>query len=98
MCSFGRFLETIKNGSALYLVIDFSKAEQDAAASDEDITNLSKRLIEQNKEDYVPCTVSSVFSSVFTFLKYFISHDLLSLNLIQPVEHFLVTFPSLSTN
>ena len=61
MCSFGRFLETIKKGSALYLVIDFSKAEQDSVASDEDIMNLSKRLIEQNKEAYVPCIVSSVF-------------------------------------
>ena len=35
-----------------YLVIDFSKAENDSIASDEDIMSISKRLIEQNKEAY----------------------------------------------
>ena len=42
----------LKNNVPRYLVIDFSKAEQDSIASDEDIMNLSKRLIEQNKEAY----------------------------------------------
>lgn len=42
----------LKNNVPRYLVIDFSKAEQDSVASDEDIMNLSKRLIEQNKEAY----------------------------------------------
>ena len=32
-------------------VIDFSKAEDDIIASDEDILSVSKRLIEQNRED-----------------------------------------------
>ena len=42
-------------GSAVvprYLVIDFSKAEQETTASDEDVLSISKRLMEQNKEAY----------------------------------------------
>ena len=35
-----------------YLVIDFSKAESDSVASDEDVMSISKRLIEQNREAY----------------------------------------------
>ena len=42
----------LKNNVPRYLVIDFSKAENDSTASDEDIMNISKRLIEQNKEAY----------------------------------------------
>ncbi len=42
----------LKNNVPRYLVIDFSKAEKDSAASDEDILSISKRLIEQNKEAY----------------------------------------------
>ncbi len=42
----------LKNNVPRYLVIDFSKAEKDSVASDEDIMNISKRLIEQNKEAY----------------------------------------------
>lgn len=42
----------LKNNVPRYLVIDFSKAENDSVASDEDIVNISKRLIEQNKEAY----------------------------------------------
>ena len=42
----------LKNNVPRYLVIDFSKAEDDTIASDEDILNISKRLIEQNKETY----------------------------------------------
>ncbi|MDE6608054.1 MAG: type II toxin-antitoxin system Phd/YefM family antitoxin [Lachnospiraceae bacterium] len=42
----------LKNNVPRYLVIDFSKAEQDSNASDEDIMNISKRLIEQNSEAY----------------------------------------------
>ena len=42
----------LKNNVPRYLVIDFNKIESDSAASDEDIMNLSKRLIEQNKETY----------------------------------------------
>ena len=42
----------LKNNVPRYLVIDFSKAEQDSVASDNDIMNLSKRLIEQNRESY----------------------------------------------
>ena len=40
----------LKNSIPRYHVIDFSKAEQDAGASDEDIMSISKRLIAQNKE------------------------------------------------
>ncbi|MDE7332088.1 MAG: type II toxin-antitoxin system Phd/YefM family antitoxin [Lachnospiraceae bacterium] len=42
----------LKNNVPRYLVIDFSRAEQDSYASDEDIMNISKRLITQNKEAY----------------------------------------------
>ncbi len=42
----------LKNNVPRYLVIDFSKAEKDSVASDEDILSISKRLIEQNKEAY----------------------------------------------
>lgn len=42
----------LKNNVPRYLVIDFSKAEKDSIASDEDVFNISKRLIAQNKEAY----------------------------------------------
>ena len=42
----------LKNNVPRYLVIDFSRAEQDSNASDEDIMNISNRLVEQNREAY----------------------------------------------
>lgn len=42
----------LKNNVPRYLVIDFSKAEDDTTASNEEILSISKRLIEQNKEAY----------------------------------------------
>lgn len=42
----------LKNNVPRYLVIDFSKAERDSVMPDEDIMNISKRLIEQNKKAY----------------------------------------------
>ena len=42
----------LKNNVPRYLVIDFSTAEKDSVASDEDIFNISKRLIERNREAY----------------------------------------------
>ena len=42
----------LKNNVPRYLVIDFSKAEQETTASDEDVLSISKRLMEQNKEPY----------------------------------------------
>ncbi|MEH2956210.1 type II toxin-antitoxin system Phd/YefM family antitoxin [Candidatus Merdisoma sp. JLR.KK006] len=42
----------LKNNVPRYLVIDFSKAENDAVASNEDVLSISKRLIEKNKEAY----------------------------------------------
>ena len=42
----------LKNNVPRYLVIDFSKAEDDAVASNEDVLSISKRLIEKNKESY----------------------------------------------
>lgn len=42
----------LKNNVPKYLVVDFSKAENDTVASDEDILSISKRLIEQNREAY----------------------------------------------
>ena len=42
----------LKNNVPRYLVIDFSKADNDAVASNEDVLSISKRLIEKNKESY----------------------------------------------
>ena len=42
----------LKNNIPKYLVIDFSKAEKDMTASNEDVLEVSKRLIEQNREAY----------------------------------------------
>ena len=42
----------LKNNVPRYLVIDFSKAERDSVASDEDVLDISERLIEQNREAY----------------------------------------------
>ena len=42
----------LKNNVPRHLVIDFSKAEQETTASDEDVLSISKRLMEQNKEAY----------------------------------------------
>lgn len=42
----------LKNNVPKYLVIDFSKAEEDRLATEDEIMNISQRLIEQNKEAY----------------------------------------------
>ena len=42
----------LKNNVPRYLVIDFSKADESAVASDEDVLSISKRLLAQNKEAY----------------------------------------------
>ncbi|WP_294336852.1 type II toxin-antitoxin system Phd/YefM family antitoxin [uncultured Clostridium sp.] len=42
----------LKNNVPRYLVIDFSKAEQEKMASTEDVLAISERLIKQNMEAY----------------------------------------------
>ena len=42
----------LKNHVPRYLVIDFSKADKDMIASDEDVLSISQKLIAQNKEAY----------------------------------------------
>ena len=42
----------LKNNVPRYLVIDFSKANADIIASDDDVLSISKKLIAQNKEAY----------------------------------------------
>ena len=42
----------LKNNSPRYLLIEFSQAQKEQSASDEDILALSKRLIEKNREVY----------------------------------------------
>jgi antitoxin Phd len=42
----------LKNNTPRYLVIDFSRVEQESIASDEDVMSISKRIIAQNKEAY----------------------------------------------
>ena len=42
----------LKNNVPRYLVIDFSKADKDVIASNEDVLSISQRLIEKNKVSY----------------------------------------------
>ena len=42
----------LKNNVPRYLVIEFSQAEAEQLADDEDIHNISKRLIEKNHKAY----------------------------------------------
>ena len=42
----------LKNNVPRYLVIEFSSAEQDQLAADEDVMAISKRLIEKNRQAY----------------------------------------------
>ena len=42
----------LKNNVPRYLVIEFSKADEDIIASDEDVLSISKKLMAQNKEAY----------------------------------------------
>ena len=42
----------LKNNVPRYLVIDFSKAEKEKVASNEDVFAISERLIKQNTEAY----------------------------------------------
>ena len=42
----------LKNNVPRYLVIDFSKADENATATDEDVLAISKRLMAQNREVY----------------------------------------------
>ena len=42
----------LKNNVPRYLVIDFSKADENSVASNEDVLAISKRLLAKNKEAY----------------------------------------------
>ncbi len=42
----------LKNNVPRYLVIDFSKVDENSVASNEDVIVISKRLLAQNKEAY----------------------------------------------
>ena len=42
----------LKNNVPRYLVIDFSKADEDIIAADEDVLGISKKLMAQNQEAY----------------------------------------------
>ena len=42
----------LKNNIPRYLVIEFSAAEQEQLAADEDVMAISKRLIEKNRKAY----------------------------------------------
>lgn len=42
----------LKNNVPRYIVIDFSKADKDMIASDDDVLSISKQLMEQNREAY----------------------------------------------
>lgn len=42
----------LKNNMPRYLVLDFSKADTSEFANDDDVLNLSKKLMQQNQEAY----------------------------------------------
>ncbi|WP_455720606.1 type II toxin-antitoxin system Phd/YefM family antitoxin [Agathobacter sp.] len=42
----------LKNNVPRYLVIDFSKADEDVIASDEDVFSISQKIMKQNQEAY----------------------------------------------
>lgn len=42
----------LKNNVPRYLIVEFSQAEQMQAAEDEDVMQISKRLIQQNRAAY----------------------------------------------
>ena len=42
----------LKNNVPRYLVIEFSSAEEEQLATDEDVMAISKRLIEKNRQAY----------------------------------------------
>lgn len=42
----------LKNNVPRYIVLDFSKADQDSVAADEDVLAIAKRIMAQNKEAY----------------------------------------------
>ena len=42
----------LENNAPRYLLIEFEKAEKEHLADNEDLTNLSRRLIAQNREAY----------------------------------------------
>lgn len=42
----------LKNNVPRYLVIEFSQAEQEQLAADEDVREISKRLIARNRQAY----------------------------------------------
>lgn len=42
----------LKNNVPRYLIVEFSKAEEEQLAANEDVMAISKRLIEKNREAY----------------------------------------------
>lgn len=42
----------LKNNMPRYLVLDFSKADSNEFANDDDVLNFSKKLMQQNQEAY----------------------------------------------
>ena len=42
----------LKNNVPRYLVVEFSAAEEEQLAADEDVMSISKRLIEKNRQAY----------------------------------------------
>lgn len=42
----------LKNNVPRYLIVEFSKAEAEQLAADEDVMSISKRLIQKNRQAY----------------------------------------------
>ncbi|MBE6868629.1 MAG: type II toxin-antitoxin system Phd/YefM family antitoxin [Ruminococcus albus] len=46
------YVVILKNNTPRYLIIEFDKAENEQLADNEDLMEISKRLIEKNREAY----------------------------------------------
>ena len=42
----------LKNNAPRYMIVEFSLAEEEQMASDEDVMDISRRLIEKNRQAY----------------------------------------------
>ena len=42
----------LKNNVPRYLIVEFSQAEEEQVATDEDVMSISKRLIQKNRQAY----------------------------------------------
>lgn len=57
----------LKNNVPRYLVMEFSSAEEEQLAADEDVMSISKRLIEKNRQAYEVLANDPIIQATDTF-------------------------------